>query len=144
MGRNKLPQFVGAALNFLAVVVVESLLLVGCTSRTPKFQPLLLQSGKLIRVQEIWEQYEINRSPALALQYETDWKISNKMELEREIGEVWDAFRIDVEKRGFTVGMITARERNRGFGPSPPARQFVYEKQKDGTWFCSNCPTAKY
>ena len=71
------------------------------------------------------------------LQYQTDYKISDKAELRKEVDEIWSYFKTDVEKGNFTSAIISANEVPHGIiFKNSSGYNFVFEKNPDGTWRC--------
>jgi hypothetical protein len=81
-----------------------------------------------------------NGETALILNYQTDIPIENLDELTKEVREVWEIFRIDVERANATAGVIRAThiessglitQNGKGYG-------FVFQKNADGTWYLND------
>ena len=74
---------------------------------------------------------------ALILNCETDISISDTPDLRKEVGEIWNIFRKNVESANMTNGVIRISHtegsglitHNQGFG-------FVFQKRADGQWYC--------
>ncbi len=71
------------------------------------------------------------------LQYQTDYKVSDKAALRKEADEIWLYFKTDAEKGNFTSAIISANEVPRGvIFKNSSGYNFVFEKNPDGTWRC--------
>ena len=73
---------------------------------------------------------------ALMLTYRTDLHLDDKEQLRREIEEIWQAFRVDVERAGLKAAIISAHEpakrlliitQNKSYN-------FVIQKSENGSW----------
>src|SRR5258708_28734363 len=113
------------------------LLLAGCTASGPRYSLVNLPSGRQVKVVAVVPMHLSAGAPALMLQYETDYKISDQAELRKEVDEIWSYFKTDVEKGNFTSAIISANEVPHGFiVKNGRTYNFVFEKQPDGTWQC--------
>jgi UPF0288 family protein (methanogenesis marker protein 3) len=74
--------------------------------------------------------------PALVLKYRTDLKLDDHEQLRKEVEEVWQAFRVDVEREGLKAAVISVQEtpkrvliitKSRGYN-------FVVKKSDAGAW----------
>ncbi len=73
--------------------------------------------------------------PALMLKYQTDLDLSNKPELKKEVEEIWQLFRVDVEKVGLKAAIVSANEVPKGMLiKTSKSYNFVYKKNGDGSW----------
>jgi hypothetical protein len=98
-------------------------------------RPMKLHSGKQVLVLGIGRISFTNDSPALMLKYQTELSIDDKESLRREVEEIWEQFKADVEKQGLTQAIIRANEpasgslikRNRTFN-------YIFKKTASGKW----------
>ena len=73
--------------------------------------------------------------PALLLRYQTDTNIDDKLNIENEINDIFQVFKIDCERAQMQTCMISANEppkgwivtKNRGFNA-------VFVKSPNGKW----------
>lgn len=73
------------------------------------------------------------------LKYETNLNLSDKHPLAKEADDVWDLFRLDVERAGFTSAIISANVKpSGGFIHANQSYNFVFEKDAQGQWRSSN------
>ena len=97
---------------------------------------LKLKSGKEVKVLKVGP--VINTSGkrlGLMLQYETELKLSDKTALHKEVDEIWEVFRSDVEKARDKAGIISATEKPTGYViQHSNSYNFMFEKRTDGTW----------
>ena len=70
----------------------------------------------------------------LMLKYQTDLKISDAVNLRKEIDEIWPVFKPDVERLKLTSGIISANEAPEG--GTAKGYNYVFQKQDDGLWLC--------
>jgi hypothetical protein len=97
-----------------------------------------LKSGKEVKVVKVGPMYgQGMKKLAVELQYETELKVSDLTVLRKEVDEVWEVFRPEVEKPNEKVAVVSAVEKR------PPSvitksegYNFVFEKRTDGTWHC--------
>lgn len=74
---------------------------------------------------------------ALVLNYETDIPIDDKVALRKEVDEVWEYLKGDVEREGLKAGIIRATHVEGILLKSGKGYGFVFVKQGDGTWQCT-------
>jgi len=79
------------------------------------------------------------KNKALMLKYETDKNLGDKQALAKEADDIWDLFRIDVERAGFNSAIISANGKQSG-GPiqTNQSYNFVFEKDAQAQWRCLN------
>src|SRR5881394_1851683 len=93
----------------LAELVVIAALLFGCSERPSGFV-VKLASGKQVTVLQVTTIHFSSDRPAWTLRYETAAALGNSEELMREVCELWDYYRQDVERSGQETAIITAIE----------------------------------
>jgi hypothetical protein len=122
-------------LSSLAVTMLL-LALGGCGSTEPGYTVHKLQSGREVKVLGITKMFFAKGHPALVLKYRTDLKLEDHEQLRKEVEEVWQAFRVDVEREGLKAAVISVQEtpkrvliitKSRGYN-------FVVKKSDAGAW----------
>jgi hypothetical protein len=125
----------GLAIHTTSVLCVIGVLYLIFVPRAPPGQPYTLPSGKQIRITAVGPMYFSKDQPALMMQCDTETSIGNMPELRKEVDEIWEIFRHDVEaahmksavirmNHNVGTGLIT---RGEGYG-------FVYKQADDGRW----------
>lgn len=116
------------------VAFLFSVGLSGCNPG-PQYQVQRLPSGKELKVLGVGKMFFSGGPPALMLKYRTDLDLDDRSALEREVDEIWQHFRIDVERAGLTSAIISAEDAPKGFiVTSNRSFNFVYRKSADGAW----------
>ncbi|MEN3330463.1 MAG: hypothetical protein V7638_5270 [Acidobacteriota bacterium] len=111
---------------------------IACSSQAQNFKAFKLPSGKEIKITGMVKMDFPNSDPALVLNYLTDLPIDNKVELRKEIDEVWSVFRVDVEKAKLKAGVIRVTHmEGSGFVKSGKGYGYVFVKRDDGQWHCT-------
>ena len=122
----------------LAVALSILVACIACSSQAQNFKAFKLPSGKEIKITGMVKMDFPNSDPALVLNYLTDIPIDNKVELRKEIDEVWSVFRVDVEKAKLNAGVIRATHmEGSGFVTSGKGYGYVFVKSDDGQWHCT-------
>lgn len=112
------------------------LMLSGCGSMEPGYTVHKLPSGREVKVLGISKMFFAKGDPALMLKYRTDLKLDDREQLRKEVEEVWQAFRVDVEREGLKAAVISVQEtptrmliitKSRGYN-------FVVKKSDAGAW----------
>ncbi len=112
------------------------LMLSGCGSSEPGYTVHKLPSGREVKVLGITQMFFTKGDPALVLKYRTDLKLEDHEQLRKEVEEVWQVFRVDVERAGLKAAVISVQEtptrmliitKSRGFN-------FVVKKSDAGAW----------
>ena len=112
------------------------LMLSGCGSTDTGYTVYKLPSGRDVKVIGITRMFFTKGDPALVLKYRTDLKLEDQEQLRKEVEEVWQAFRVDVEREGLKAAVISVQEtpkrvliitKSRGFN-------FVVKKSDAGAW----------
>ena len=121
----------------LAVAFSILVTCIACASQAQNFKPFKLPSGKEIKITGMVKMNFPNSDPALVLNYLTDIPIENRVELRKEIDEVWSVFRVDVEKAKLNAGVIRVTHmEGSGFVKSGKGYGYVFVKRDDG-WHCT-------
>ena len=117
-----------------SVAIIALLLLIGCGNQQ-SYQVYMLPSGKQIKVLGLGKINFSKDDPALMLKYQTDLSLDDKEALSKEVDEIWEKFKIDVENAHLAAGIVSANEVPKGtlikIGKS---YNFVFKKMPDGTW----------
>lgn len=113
--------------------------LAGSISTAQQFHVVKLPSGKEVKVIAVGPiQFADPKSPpALMMKYQTDLKISDKVNLRKEVDEIWSYFKNDAEQNHFTGAIISANEAPSGLlFKTSEGYNYVFEKRADGKWHC--------
>ena len=112
------------------------LALTGCGSADTGYTVHRLPSGREVKVLGVSKMFFSKGDPALMLKYRTDLRLEDQEQLRKEVEEVWQAFRVDVEQAGLKAAIISVHE--------PPKRvlivttnksfNFVIQKSAAGNW----------
>jgi hypothetical protein len=97
-----------------------------------------LRSGRTVRVAGVTRIFFRKGDQALMLKYYTDININNRSELQDEVEELWELFRVDVEKAGLKAAIISANEMPKGVISRTEGFNFVFTKEPDGKWVLTN------
>jgi hypothetical protein len=126
---------VGLGLNVFAVGVIGvACLVLLFPTQAPSYT---LPSGKQIRILSVIPAYFPKGPPTLIMNCETDIRIEDKAALRKEVDEIWEIFRNDVESAHMTMAAIRISHNEvPGFITAGEGYGFVYEKRADGKWYC--------
>ncbi len=98
-----------------------------------EFYPL--PSGKLVPVLSAGRVDYAQDQVALMLRYQTALSLDDKAALDAEVDEIWNSFRVDVDKAGLSIAIVSANEKPTGFFvKSSRAKAFVFKKDTGGAW----------
>src|SRR5262245_37541311 len=125
-------------LLILSSLAVTMLLLAlgGCGSTEPGYTVHKLPSGREVKVLGMTKMFFAKGDSALVLKYRTALKLDDHEQLRKEVEEVWQAFRGDVEREGLKAAVISVQEtpkrvlimtKSRGYN-------FVVKKSDAGAW----------
>ncbi len=119
----------------LAIITV-----IGCNGKSGQNSNLVkLPSGKQIKVTGVGKMDFPNSGSALVMNYQTDIPIEDKTALRKEVDEIWAMFQKDVESAQLKAGVIRATHvEGTGFVKTGKGYGFVFSKQDDGKWHCSD------
>jgi hypothetical protein len=110
-------------------------ILFALTAWAPTGEDVKLPSGREIRILGVAKVYFSNGEAALMLRYQTAIPLDDVGTLQSEASEVWERFRIDIEKSGYTIGIVSANERHENLAVTPSRTfNFVYKKSTSGEW----------
>src|SRR5437660_7098117 len=119
--------------RFLSLALVA--LLVACVPGDPSYRIVTLPSGKAVKVLGVGTMHFSNGPAALMLKYETDVPLENKVALEKEANEIWESFKVDVEKAQLANAIISANTKPTGFiVTTSKGYNFVYQRSSGGQW----------
>jgi hypothetical protein len=128
----------GMVMNCVPGLCMLGLVLLTYFAGPPPQAPLYtLPSGKQIRITGVGPGYFSSGPPALIMNCETDISIDDKAELRKEVDEIWEIFRKDVENAHMTIGVIRmVHNESTGIVTHAKGYGFVFEKRADGRWRC--------
>ena len=111
------------------------LMLSGCGSTDPGYT-VKLPSGREVKVIGITKMFFTKGDPALVLKYRTDLKLEDHEQLRKEVEEVWQAFRVDVERAGLKAAVISVQETSKRMliVTTSKGYDFVVKKSDAGAW----------
>ena len=120
----------------LCCLAAMVLALTGCGSADTGYTVHRLPSGREVKVLSVSKMFFSKGDPALMLKYRTDLRLEDQEQLRKEVEEVWQAFRVDVEQAGLKAAIISVHE--------PPKRvlivstnksyNFVIQQSAEGKW----------
>ncbi len=103
------------------------------------YQIVRLTSGKQIKLLGINPGASAGgQAKALTLRYQTDKNMSDKKEIAAEADDVWDMFRVEVEKNNLSGAVISVVAQPLGAGKFNQQYDFVLIKDGSGRWQCFN------
>ena len=116
--------------------VALALALASCNAAPPPHSVYQLPSGRQVKVIGMGKMFFSKGEPALMLKYQTDLPTQDVPQLRREAEEIWQVFRIDVEREGLKAAIISANEAPRRFllVSSSKGHNFVIQKTDGGKW----------
>ena len=121
----------------LAVALSMLVIAIACSSQAQNFKAFKLPSGKEIKITGMVKMNFPNSDPALVLNYLTDIPVENRLELRKEIDEVWSVFQKDVENAKLNAGVIRVTHmEGSGFVKSGKGYGYIFVKRDDG-WHCT-------
>jgi hypothetical protein len=101
----------------------------------PATTPHTLSSGRTIKIISVGQMNFQKSGPALVLSYQTDLKVSQTQELEKEVADVWKDFQLEVDKAKLGSAIIMANEVPTGrFIQQGQSFNFVFTRKPDGSW----------
>ena len=120
----------------ISFILIAACLLVSSTActQTPPYTQQKLPSERTIKVGGITKMCFTKGDPALMLKYYTDLSISDADALRQGVDDIWQSFKIDVEKAGLNSAIISANEMPKGIISKTKGYNFVFIKQEDGLW----------
>jgi hypothetical protein len=124
-------ELLRALYSFVCLYLLVSLS--ACT-QTPSYTQQTLPSGRIIKVGGIGTMYFTKNDPALMLKYYTDLNISDASDLREEVDDIWQSFRVNVEKEGLKSAIISANELPQGIISKTRGYNFIFVKEEDGLW----------
>lgn len=123
----------------MKTIVLSILLLsaASCSRDPHEFELTKLPSGREVRITSVLRMNFPQAGDALVLHYETDIPIEDKVALRKEVDDVWEYLKDDVERENLKAGIIRATKVEGLFFKSGKGHGFVFVKQGDGTWQCT-------
>jgi hypothetical protein len=112
------------------------LMLSGCGSTDTGYTVHKLPSGRAVKVLGITKMFFTKDDPALVLKYRTDLRLDDHDQLRKEVEEVWQAFRVDVERAGLKAAVISVQESPKRMliVTTSKGYNFVVKKSDAGAW----------
>lgn len=118
------------------ICLVFVLCLCGCSGQ--RLQEVKLPSGDSIGLMSVTYMHFTNGPPAMMLKYQTSKSITDTDALRKQAAEVWDHFRLQVEREGFKSAVLSANDPPKGFiFTTNSTYNFVFDQKADGSWRCS-------
>jgi hypothetical protein len=112
------------------------LMLSGCGSTDTGYTVHKLPSGREVKVLSITKMFFTKGDPALVPKYRTDLRLEDHDQLRKEVEEVWQAFRVDVERAGLKAAVISVQETPKRMliVTTSKGYNFVVKKSDAGAW----------
>jgi len=112
------------------------LALSGCGSTDTGYTVHKLPSGREVKVIGITQMSFTKGDPALMLKYQTALRLEDRDQLRKEVEEVWQVFRVDVERAGLKAAVISVQETPKRvlIVSTSKGYNFVVKKSEAGTW----------
>jgi hypothetical protein len=112
------------------------LMLSGCGSTDTRYTVYKLPSGREVKVIGITKMFFTKGDAALVLKYRTDLRLEDHDQLRKEVEEVWQAFRVDVERAGLKAAVISVQETPKRMliVSTSKGYNFVVKKSDAGAW----------
>ena len=120
-----------------ALLVVACLFIASC-SKPPAYTTRTLPSGRVVKIAGIIKMHFSEGDPALMLKYYTDIDMNDKVSLQAEAEDIWQAFKVDVEKAEMKSAILSANQMPRGIISKTSGFNFAFKKQQDGGWLLTN------
>ena len=118
----------------LVVVICLFALSTACTEQ-PSYVQRTLPSGRTIKVSGVTKMNFKKGGHTLMLRYYTDIDISDMNKLQQEVDDIWQSFfKIDVEKAGIKLAIISANEMPKGTVSMTKRHNFIFTRKEDGSW----------
>lgn len=112
------------------------LALAACGPASTGYTVHRLPSGREVKVLSVTRMVVAKGDPALMLKYRTDLRLEDQAQVRKEVEEVWQAFRFDVEQAGLKAAIISVHElpTNLLIVRTDKSYNFVIQKSSKGTW----------
>jgi hypothetical protein len=117
----------------ILMFLITGCLIASC-SQKPKYITQTLPSGRVVKIAGVMEIHFSNQSPALMLKYYTDIDLSNRSALQSEAEDIWQSFKVNVDKSGLKSAILSANEMPHGIISETRGFNFVFKKQDNGAW----------
>lgn len=105
------------------------------------FQSRTLPSGRQIKVFFAGPLLFADGVQALLLSYQTEQKLDNKEEINKEVDEVWSFLKLDTELKKYSTAVIAVTSPPKGSSigaRTTHSKNYIFEKNKHGEWNCVN------
>lgn len=118
-----------------SIILTVFLLINSCSAGSvPQYTIYKLSSGKEVKLISKQSVHFSNGSSAYRLIYMTDY-LNDKPTLRKEVEEIWEDFRKEVEQNGYTNAAITAQAPPEGIIiQSVNSYGFTFKKIGDSNW----------
>ena len=125
--------------TIILTLFIAGFLTAAC-SQEPKYTSQTLPSGRVVKIAGVMEVHfsSQNQAPALMLKYYTDIGMSDRGALQAEAEDIWQSFKVNVEKAGLKSAILSANEMPRGIISETKGFNFVFTKQDNGVWVLMN------
>ena len=108
---------------------------IACGPAVPEYELVTAPSGRQLKIEEVSEIARAGGGAAMRLAYHSDVDLTDLSALQREVDDVWQTFRDQVEQRGLRFAVIRASQWEKpGWERRGLAVQFVVERGQDGAW----------
>jgi hypothetical protein len=117
--------------------IVTAVMLTACSASNENYRVFTLPSGKQAKVVSVETGYSSHKTSGLQLIYETDLSLDDQAALEKEVDEIWQSFRIEVDKASLATAIISSQEKSQRalFYEKVRVYKFVFIKLPDGQWY---------
>jgi len=118
-------------LGCLAVIALTA-----CGSVDNNYTVQRLPSGREVKVIGMGKMFFSKGDPALMLKYRTDLRLEDHEQVRKEVEEIWQVFRVDVERAGLKAAIISVQAPGRQLliVSTSKSYNFVIQKSEAGTW----------
>jgi hypothetical protein len=112
-------------------------LLVSCFPG-PQYEAQTLPSGRKVKILGVVNMNFGDQDQALMLKYYTDAAISDRTALQTEAEDIWQSFKVEVERAGLKTAILSANEIPHGIISKTSGFNFVFKKGEGGDWALAN------
>ena len=122
--------------SMLGCLTMIVLTLAGCGSIDNNYTVQRLLSGREVKIIGIGKVFFSKGDPALMLKYRTDLRLDDREQVRKEVEEIWQVFRVDVERAGMKAAIISVQEPGKQMliVSTSKSYNFVIQKSEAGTW----------
>lgn len=113
-----------------------ALTLTGCGSVDRNYTVQRLPSGREVKIIGIGKMFFSKGDQALTLKYRTDLRLDDHEQVRKEVEEIGQVFRVDVERTGMKAAIISVQEPGKQMliVSTSKSYNFVIQKSEAGTW----------